>query len=228
MRVRRKKRTKRLIVLLSLLLLGIVGFRNILPNLGDVFQYHHVASGEYGWNLILVNRDNYIPDDYTVELTELSNGQKVDSRIYPSLQEMFDAARAEGLGLFVADGYRTAETQQQILEGKIEAYKNEGYSSEEAEKKAKEWVAVPGTSEHQLGLAVDINADKSQSTSEEVYEWLSKNAYKYGFIQRYPEDKTDIIHTIYEPWHYRYVGNDAAFEIFSQNICLEEYIETLE
>lgn len=97
MRVRRKKRTKRLIVLLSLLLLGIVGFRNILPNLGDVFQYHHVASGEYGWNLILVNRDNYIPDDYTVELTELSNGQKVDSRIYPSLQEMFDAARAEGL-----------------------------------------------------------------------------------------------------------------------------------
>ena len=162
MRVRRKKRTKRLIVLLSLLLLGIVGFRNILPNLGDVFQYHHVASGEYGWNLILVNRDNYIPDDYTVELTELSNGQKVDSRIYPSLQEMFDAARAEGLGLFVADGYRTAETQQQILEGKIEAYKNEGYSSEEAEKKAKEWVAVPGTSEHQLGLAVDINADKSK------------------------------------------------------------------
>ena len=143
--------------------------------MGDVFQYHHVASGEYGWNLILVNRDNYIPDDYTVELTELSNGQKVDSRIYPSLQEMFDAARAEGLGLFVADGYRTAETQQQILEGKIEAYKNEGYSSEEAEKKAKEWVAVPGTSEHQLGLAVDINADKSQSTSEEVYEWLSKN-----------------------------------------------------
>ena len=112
MRVRRKKRTKRLIVLLSLLLLGIVGFRNILPNLGDVFQYHHVASGEYGWNLILVNRDNYIPDDYTVELTELSNGQKVDSRIYPSLQEMFDAARAEGLGLFVADCYRTAETQQ--------------------------------------------------------------------------------------------------------------------
>jgi len=78
MRVRRKKRTKRLIVLLSLLLLGIVGFRNILPNLGDVFQYHHVASGEYGWNLILVNRDNYIPDDYTVELTELSNGQKVE------------------------------------------------------------------------------------------------------------------------------------------------------
>lgn len=64
MRVRRKKRTKRLIVLLSLLLLGIVGFRNILPNLGDVFQYHHVASGEYGWNLILVNRDNYIPDDH--------------------------------------------------------------------------------------------------------------------------------------------------------------------
>ena len=164
MRVRRKKRTKRLIVLLSLLLLGIVGFRNILPNLGDVFQYHHVASGEYGWNLILVNRDNYIPDDYTVELTELSNGQKVDSRIYPSLQEMFDAARAEGLGLFVADGYRTAETQQQILEGKIEAYKNEGYSSEEAEKKAKEWVAVPGMlTSMQINLKVPVKKFMSGS-----------------------------------------------------------------
>ena len=227
MRVRRKKRAKRLIVLLSLLLLGIVivGFRNIFPNLGDVFQYHHVANEEYGWNLILVNRDNYIPDDYTVELTELSNGQKVDSRIYPSLQEMFDAARAEGLGLFVADGYRTTETQQHILEEKIEAYRDEGYSGEEAEKKAKQWVAVPGTSEHQLGIAVDINADKNQTTSNELYDWLANNSYKYGFILRYPEDKTAITGTIYEPWHYHYVRKDAAEIMHMKSLCLEEYIE---
>ena len=208
----------------------IVEFRYALPaislaDIRDIFQYHQTASEEYGWNLILVNRDNYIPDDYTVELTELSNGQKVDSRIYPSLQEMFDAARAEGLGLFVADGYRTAEMQQQILEEKIEAYRDEGYSGEEAEKKAKQWVAVPGTSEHQLGLAVDINADKNQTTSNELYDWLANNSYKYGFILRYPEDKTAITGTIYEPWHYRYVGKDAAEIIYMKSLCLEEYIE---
>lgn len=163
-----------------------------------------------------------------MDLTELSNGQKVDSRIYPSLQEMFDSARAEGLGLFVADGYRTKETQQQILDEKIEAYKSDGYSNEEAEKKAEEWVAVPGTSEHQLGLAVDINADKTQSSSDEVYRWLAENAYKYGFIQRYPENKTDITGTIYEPWHYRYVGKDASYEIYAKGLCLEEYIEKLD
>ena len=94
-----------------------------------------------------------------------------------------------------------------------------------AEKAAKEWVAVPGTSEHQLGIAVDINADKSRSTNEEVYQWLAKNAYKYGFILRYPQGKEDVTGTDYEPWHYRYVGNGAAEEIYNGQICLEEYME---
>ena len=179
------------------------------------------------WKLLLVNREHYIPEDYTIEFTELSNGEKVDSRIYPDLQEMFDTARAEGLQLFVADGYRTQEEQQQLLDEKIEAYKNEGYAEEEAEAEAKQWVALPGTSEHQLGLAVDINADTSQSTRDEVYEWLAQNGYKFGFINRYPAHKTEITGTIYEPWHYRYVGKKAAKEIYSQGICLEEYIEQM-
>ena len=179
------------------------------------------------WKLLLVNREHYIPEDYTIEFTELSNGEKVDSRIYPDLQEMFDTARAEGLQLFVADGYRTQEEQQQLLDEKIEAYKNEGYAEEAAEAEAKQWVALPGTSEHQLGLAVDINADTSQSTRDEVYEWLAQNGYKFGFINRYPANKTEITGTIYEPWHYRYVGKKAAKEIYSQGICLEEYIEQM-
>lgn len=130
--------------------------------------------------------------------------------------------------MFVADGFRTWETQQRLLDEKIDFYKNEGYSLEEAEEKAKQWVALPGTSEHQLGLAVDINADTSKSTRDEVYVWLGENAYKFGFINRYPEDKTEITGTIYEPWHYRYVGKEAAQEIYSQGICLEEYIEELQ
>ena len=189
---------------------------------------HHMASEDHGWNLILVNRENYIPADYEVQLTELSNGKKVDSRIYPELQEMFNAARAQGYGLFVREGYRTQEEQQQLMDEKIEAYENEGKSKPEAKKLAEQWVAIPGTSEHQLGIAVDINADTSKSSRDDVYKWLEENAHRYGFIKRYPSNKTDITGVINEPWHYRYVGKEAASEIYSQGICLEEYIETLE
>lgn len=188
---------------------------------------HHVASEDNGWNLILVNRDSYIPDDYQVELTELSNGKKVDSRIYPELQEMFNDARAQGYGLFVREGYRTQEEQQQLMDEKIEAYENEGKSKSEAKKLAEQWVAIPGTSEHQLGIAVDINADTTKSSSDDVYNWLAENAHTYGFIKRYPSNKTDITGVINEPWHYRYVGKEAASKIYSQGICLEEYIDML-
>ncbi len=177
------------------------------------------------WNLIVVNRWNELPEDYSVELTELSNGQKVDSRIYPYLQEMFDAARAEGVYPVVREGYRTEEEQQEILDDKIRTYINQGYSQSRAERTAKEWVALPGTSEHQLGIAVDINADKSMCSNEEVYAWLAENAYKYGFILRYPPGKQEITGTSYEPWHYRYVGVEVAQEIYERGICLEEYFE---
>ena len=102
------------------------------PFLGNIT--HHMASEDHGWNLILVNRENYIPADYEVQLTELSNGKKVDSRIYPELQEMFNAARAQGYGLFVREGYRTQEEQQQLMDEKIEAYENEGKPKPEAKK----------------------------------------------------------------------------------------------
>ena len=179
------------------------------------------------WNLIVVNRWNELPEDYSVELTELSNGQKVDSRIYPYLQEMFDAARAEGIYPIVREGYRTAEEQQEILDDKIQTYINQGYSQSRAEKTAKEWVALPGTSEHQLGIAVDINADKSKCSNEDVYGWLAENAYKYGFVLRYPSGKQKITGTSYEPWHYRYVGEEAAKEIYERGICLEEYFKQM-
>ena len=179
------------------------------------------------WNLIVVNRWNELPEDYEVELTELSNGQMVDSRIYPYLQEMFDAARTEDVYPVVREGYRTAEEQQEILDDKIQTYINQGYSQSRAEKTAKEWVALPGTSEHQLGIAVDINADNSKCSNEEVYAWLAENAYKYGFILRYPMGKQEITGTSYEPWHYRYVGIEAAKEIYERGICLEEYFKQM-
>lgn len=180
------------------------------------------------WNLIVVNRWNEIPEDFSISLTELSNGQSVDSRIYPYLQEMFDAAREDNIYPIVREGYRTTEEQGEIFNEKVQAYINEGYSKARAEKTAKEWAAVPGTSEHQLGIAVDINADKTQSTNDEVYVWLAENAYRYGFILRYPQGKEQITGTNYEPWHYRYVGVENAKIIYEQQICLEEYIERTE
>lgn len=180
------------------------------------------------WNLIIVNRWNRIPEDFSVSLTELSNGRKVDSRIYPYLQEMFDAAREDGIYPIVGEGYRTTEEQEEIFDEKVQAYINEGYSRERAESTAKEWVALPGTSEHQLGIAVDINADKAQSSNDEVYTWLSENAYRYGFILRYPQGKEEITGTSYEPWHFRYVGKENAQIIYNKQICLEEFIESIE
>ena len=180
-------------------------------------------SGE--WNLILVNKNHKIPYNYSPELIELSNGEKVDARIYPDLQKMFDDARAAGLQLFVRDGYRTWDEQKAIMNDKIAAYETEGYSKKEAKALAKTYVAEPGTSEHELGLSVDINAESSGASQDAVYEWLDENAYKYGFIKRYPADKTDITGIDNEPWHYRYVGYEAAKEMKEQNLCLEEYLK---
>lgn len=226
----KKQRKFRRIIALILILIGIMTYRTIKTDLqaGELKLpsiVHQKADTSVEWNLILVNDNHYIPDDYQVELTELSNGKKVDSRIYPDLQQMFNDARSEGLSLFVREGYRTAEEQQQIMNDKIEEYENQGCSRKEAKKMAEEYVAVPGTSEHQLGLSVDINADTTKSSSDEVYQWLDENAYKYGFVKRYPSDKTDITGINNEPWHYRYVGKEAAEIIKKENLCLEEYVE---
>lgn len=184
------------------------------------------TTAEEEWCLILVNKEHCIPEDYAVELVELSNGQCVDRRIYPALQEMFDTARAEGIYPVVASGYRTAEKQQSLMDEKIGAYLVEGYSLQDAKEKAGIWVAAVGTSEHQLGICVDINADGVHSTGSQVYKWLDENGYQFGFIKRYPEDKTEITGIKNEPWHYRYVGKKAAAEIYCSGVCLEEYLET--
>ena len=176
------------------------------------------------WNLILVNQDNYMPTNYQIEFTKLSNGESVDARVYPYLQQMFDDARKEGVYPVVRDGYRTHEEQESLMQEKVRVFELEGYSTAKARELAKEWVAIPGTSEHQLGLAVDINADKEKSTNEAVFAWFAENAYKYGFILRYPSDKAGITGIQFEPWHYRYVGEEVAKEIHLQGICLEEYL----
>ena len=171
---------------------------------------------------LLVNNENAIPDNYEPKLVEVSGGEKVDERIYEPLMEMLeDAKKANWDQLpMVVSGYRTQEKQKKIVDDKIAEFRREGNSKSEAEELAKKQVAKPGYSEHQIGLAVDING-----ATYDLYFWLQENCYKYGFIFRYPGDKTDITGVTEEVWHYRYVGVEAATEIHERGICLEEYLE---
>lgn len=197
------------------LLAGLDGYKN------------QENEADHDWKLILVNSQNPIPEKYDITLTQLQNNQSVDSRIYPELQQMFDDTRAEGLLPVISSSYRTEEMQRQMMEEKLQEYGRQGYTAEAAREEAKRWVAEPGTSEHELGLAVDITtADWSQQDAYVIWQWLNENSYRYGFILRYTEEKEDITGVAGEPWHYRYVGKEAAAEIYRSGVCLEEYLGT--
>lgn len=185
------------------------------------------------WNLILVNKDNIIPENYEVETVKIEEKWEVDVRIKDSLEKMLEDARKEGLDPIICSAYRTSNYQKNLFNNKVNEYKRKGYSQVNAEEQASYWVTVPGTSEHEIGLAVDIVSkkyqilDKNQENTE-VQKWLMEHCYEYGFILRYPTDKKDITKINYEPWHYRYVGVEDAMFIKEKGFCLEEYIEFLE
>lgn len=180
--------------------------------------------------LTLVNFENTIPKDWKVDLVQLNNGQSVDRRIYDDLIAMLQAAKSEGLNPLICSSYRTNEKQEQLYQNKVSEYLSQGYSKVEASDKAAFWVARPGTSEHQLGLAVDIvstknqRLDRSQENTVEQ-QWLIQNSWKYGFVLRYPTNKNSIAGVGYEPWHYRYVGKEHAKKINELGVCLEEYVK---
>ena len=172
------------------------------------------------WRLLLVNSTHPLADDYSVDLTDLRNGQSVDTRILSD-----DAARSEDIYPIVSDAYRTREDQQTLMDDVIQNYEDEGYSSEEASSKAEQVIAKPGTSEHETGLAIDIAGDDDyDQDTDSVLEWMNSNAYKYGFILRYPSGKESVTGAEAENDHYRYVGKEAAKVIHDQGICLEEYL----
>lgn len=174
------------------------------------------------WELKLVNKTHNIGDYAPPELTTLANGTQVDSRIYPDLQAMFDDMYSAGYSPYVREGYRTYAEQKEIMDTRIQRHLAEGYSQEGAVEMAEKYVAIPGTSEHHLGLAVDINA--ADGNEYGLYWWLSEYAYQYGFILRYTEGGESITGYDYEPWHYRYVGKEAADYIHEKGITLEEYL----
>lgn len=177
------------------------------------------------WELTLVNADNPLhSEDIPTDLTTLRNDVQVDSRIYPALQQMFDDAREQGIYPLVNEGFRTSKRQQEILDQYIADYVAQGYDAEEAKNLALKTVCLPGTSEHELGLALDIIGDE-ETADANVYAWLAENAWDYGFILRYPDGKEDITGISYEPWHYRYVGVEAAKQMQASGETLEEYLQ---
>ena len=189
-----------------------------------------IVEEQEDWMLLLVNKDNPMPADYKPELASVEDGHQVDMRIKSQLNSMLKDAAADGLSLVICSSYRTNKKQEELYGNKVQRLVYEGFARDVAQIEAGESVAYPGTSEHQIGLAVDIVSknyqilDEKQENTLEA-QWLYKHCCEYGFILRYPKEKTDITKIIYEPWHYRYVGVKAAMYIMEHNICFEEYLE---
>lgn len=178
------------------------------------------------WRLILVNEDNALAKDYQVQLTTLRGGYLVDERIYEDLQAMFDDARQVGIHPLIVSAYRSREEQQSIIDQRINQFMNQGMSWQEAYEETMRTVAEPGHSEHETGLAIDINAENE--SNQAVYDWLAVNAHFYGFIVRYPANKVDETGIDYEPWHFRYVGVEHAQAIYENDLTLEAYLQQLQ
>lgn len=182
-------------------------------------------SSETSEMLRLVNFYNRLPSDFEPEITEINGGRKFSVLAAEALDQMIeDCNLAMGeTQLWAQSTYRSYETQTKLYEKEIEEWEADGMTREEAEKKAATIVAIPGTSEHNTGLCCDFNTVSSDFADTQMYTWLIEHCHEYGFVERYPEDKQDITGIIWEPWHYRYVGIEAATEMKQNDWCLEEY-----
>lgn len=183
------------------------------------------------WELILVNSDNKIPLDFTVNLKKVPGGYLVDERIADALNGMISAAASDGINITICSGFRTVGLQQTLLDAKVSQYKKSGKNEDDSYRLARQYLAYPGFSEHHTGLAVDFLTDGLTSLNDkfsksDAYPWLMENAHLHGFIPRYPMDKEELTGFMFEPWHYRYVGIEHATYIKDNSLCLEEYLST--
>ena len=183
------------------------------------------------WNLLLVNREQKLPQGFSVALASIQGGQyQVDARCVDALEQMLDDCRAAGFSPAVCSAYRTEQEQRLLFNRETARWMALGMPLTEAQRAAAKSTAVPGTSEHQTGLAVDLVdsnywvLDEAQA-SMPAQKWLMEHCWEYGFILRYPSDKEAVTGIVYEPWHYRYVGLQAAKTIHEQGLCLEEYLQ---
>jgi len=182
------------------------------------------------WNLTLVNRYHFLPYDFEPAVSAVGGGHYFDARAADSLVAMLNSARSQGLSPLVASSYRSIERQTTLFRNQLNRRLQEGMSFDDAFDAARRVVAYPGSSEHNLGLAVDIVSISHQTLTADFGQtpegiWLAQNSWRYGFVLRYPYHKQDVTHIIYEPWHFRYVGVEHAAIMFEMDLVLEEYIE---
>lgn len=181
------------------------------------------------WELVLINPRYPLDQEYSPELVEIAPERFVDARIADDTKQMLADAQGVGLSLYVLSAHRSYEDQKKVFSDTMQEWINQGGNNFDAYEETKKSVAIPGHSEHASGLAMDITSqdyqgldDKQANTPE--FQWLSVNCWKYGFILRYPQDRSNITGITYEPWHFRYVGKEAAKEITEKGITLEEYL----
>ncbi|MCL2570902.1 MAG: M15 family metallopeptidase [Defluviitaleaceae bacterium] len=203
-----------------------------VPSYDEFVLLTTVDNSQLPWYLKLVNRYNFLDYYFHPQLMAIGGGHYFDARAYRSLLDMLESARSEGLSPIVASSFRSVSRQTTLFNNRIQRFIDDGYEEDDAFEAARRIVAYPGTSEHNLGLAVDIVALSYQNLTENQANtpegiWLAQNSYRYGFVLRYPEDKQHITNIIFEPWHFRYVGRDAAAEMFYRNLVLEEFVSEL-
>ena len=186
-----------------------------------------------GWEIVMVNPWNSAPDDYTMELVSIGGEHSMAAEAAAAFEIMNQDMIAIGKGPKVNSTYRPAEKQKELFDNQVAAYmREEGLSESQAYAITSKFVAIPGTSEHQLGLAVDISdatyvrMDASQMETP-TQLWMIDNSWRYGFILRYPNSKSAITGIHYEPWHYRYVGKELAAELYELDLTMEEYLDML-
>lgn len=203
---------------------------------GSAQSYADYKFDKKDWRLLLINKQHPVPEDYEVELGNINTMKGVmqcDARIIDDLLSMLQAAKEDGVSLQICSPYRDYAYQEMLFERKINLYMGIGYSYMEAYMLGSQVVTVPGASEHQLGLALDIVSNTYTALDEgfgdtEAGKWLSEHSREYGFILRYPKGKEYITGIDFEPWHFRYVGVEAATVIMDEGITLEEFVERLE
>lgn len=182
------------------------------------------------WKLVLINKQHPIADGYTFELDNIKGSMQCDKRVVADLYMMIEAAYKDGINLVIASPYRASSRQEMLFDKKINKYTAQGMSYMDAYKLAAQAVTVPGCSEHEVGLAFDIICDNYSNLNAGFGDtpagiWLSEHCEEYGFIVRYPSGKEDITGIEFEPWHFRYVGKNAATVIMNEGITLEEFWE---
>jgi D-alanyl-D-alanine carboxypeptidase len=197
----------------------------VLPDPGTLYDPTIITIDDDNWNLTLVNTGYRIIDSYKPDLVYVcGSSERLDKKIAEHYEAMYNAAKEDGVTLTPCSGYRSYDRQKNNYNNKVAYYEDLGYTKDEALEKAATIIMPPGSSEHNLGYAMDIVCVDEWFEDTDEFQWLMTNAADYGFILRYPKDKQDITKVTYEPWHWRYVGVEAAKEMKASGQVMEEYL----